>query len=342
MAARRPPRDFGAWRSPRCREFGPRGPSGRDLREGGDDLLAVGVQVLLLAFGHEVDVELVDPDRFQLAQLRGHLLGVADDREAFGDLVGHELTVLRALATVLLVVVELPRLDEVGERLGDLRIPAIALDQVHDVVRDHRGEPPDLFARRLEVVGDRARRADDALQLRRVAPGLLSRLPGGIHDPLDDLRIGELDDHAVGDPAGDGERLRAVAGDPHRDLWQVLRPLELQLLAVPLDRPAVHQVLDHPAAGLELGDLHRLQAGDAPWWVWIGGILGAFYVLGSIVTAPKLGAATLVALILAGQAIASLLVDHYGWVGFEGHPITLVRVAGVVLLAGGVALVRLS
>ncbi len=84
------------------------------------------------------------------------------------------------------------------------------------------------------------------------------------------------------------------------------------------------------------------RAGDAPWWVWIGGLLGAFYVLGSIVTAPKLGATTLVALILAGQAIASLLVDHYGWVGFEEHPVNALRIAGVVLLAGGVALVRLS
>jgi bacterial/archaeal transporter family-2 protein len=84
------------------------------------------------------------------------------------------------------------------------------------------------------------------------------------------------------------------------------------------------------------------RAGDAPWWVWTGGLLGAFYVLGSIVTAPKLGAATLVALILAGQAIASLLVDHFGWVGFEEQPITLMRVFGIALLAGGVALVRLS
>jgi transporter family-2 protein len=84
------------------------------------------------------------------------------------------------------------------------------------------------------------------------------------------------------------------------------------------------------------------RADDAPWWVWIGGLLGAFYVLGSIVTAPKLGAVTLVALILAGQAIASLLVDHFGWVGFEEHPITPLRVVGVLLLAGGVALVRLS
>jgi transporter family-2 protein len=84
------------------------------------------------------------------------------------------------------------------------------------------------------------------------------------------------------------------------------------------------------------------RAGDAPWWVWTGGFLGAFYVLGSIVTAPKLGAATLVALILAGQAIASLLVDHFGWVGFEEHPISALRVFGVLLRAGGVALVRLS
>ena len=55
------------------------------------------------------------------------------------------------------------------------------------------------------------------------------------------------------------------------------------------------------------------RVGSAPWWVWIGGLLGAFYVLGSIVTAPRLGAATLVAGILAGQAVASLLVDHFGW-----------------------------
>jgi bacterial/archaeal transporter family-2 protein len=78
----------------------------------------------------------------------------------------------------------------------------------------------------------------------------------------------------------------------------------------------------------------------APWWVWVGGLLGAFYVLGSVVTAPRLGAATLVALILAGQAVASLLVDHFGWVGFEENPITPGRLAGMGLVAMGVALVR--
>jgi transporter family-2 protein len=79
----------------------------------------------------------------------------------------------------------------------------------------------------------------------------------------------------------------------------------------------------------------------APWWVWAGGLRGAFYVLGSVVTAPKLGAATLVAVILAGQTVTSLLVDHFGWVGFEQNPITPGRIAGVALVAAGVALVRI-
>ncbi len=80
--------------------------------------------------------------------------------------------------------------------------------------------------------------------------------------------------------------------------------------------------------------------GNAPWWVWVGGLLGAFYVLGSVVAAPKLGAVTLVALILAGQAAASVLVDHFGWVGFEENPVTPGRLLGIALVALGVALVR--
>jgi transporter family-2 protein len=78
----------------------------------------------------------------------------------------------------------------------------------------------------------------------------------------------------------------------------------------------------------------------APWWAWTGGFLGAFYVLGSVVTAPKLGAATLVALILAGQAAASLIVDHFGLVGFAESPVTPGRLAGIGLVAVGVVLVR--
>ena len=80
--------------------------------------------------------------------------------------------------------------------------------------------------------------------------------------------------------------------------------------------------------------------GAAPWWVWVGGFLGAFYVLGSVVTAPKLGAAALFAFILAGQAVASLAVDHFGWVGFDENPVTPGRLLGIALVAAGVAAVR--
>jgi bacterial/archaeal transporter family-2 protein len=91
------------------------------------------------------------------------------------------------------------------------------------------------------------------------------------------------------------------------------------------------------ARGLPSGD--RLSA--APWWVWLGGVLGAFYVAGSIASAPRLGAVTLIAVVLAGQALASLAVDHFGMVGFEENPATVGRVAGLLLIAAGVLFVRL-
>jgi bacterial/archaeal transporter family-2 protein len=79
----------------------------------------------------------------------------------------------------------------------------------------------------------------------------------------------------------------------------------------------------------------------APWWVWIGGLLGAFYVAGSIVTAPHLGASVLIGAVIAGQSLASLLVDHFGWVGFREHHISPGRVVGMLLVLAGVALVRI-
>jgi len=78
----------------------------------------------------------------------------------------------------------------------------------------------------------------------------------------------------------------------------------------------------------------------APWWL-TGGFFGAFYVAGNIVSAPKLGAATLIAAIVAGQSFASILIDQHGWVGFREHPATPGRLIGMGLVLCGVALVRL-
>ncbi len=79
---------------------------------------------------------------------------------------------------------------------------------------------------------------------------------------------------------------------------------------------------------------------QAPWWAWIGGTLGVLYVWLTIVLAPRLGAAVLISLVVAGQLTASLVIDHYGWVGFAHHPISLWRALGALLLLSGVILIR--
>ncbi|PLX79462.1 MAG: hypothetical protein C0616_11260 [Desulfuromonas sp.] len=80
--------------------------------------------------------------------------------------------------------------------------------------------------------------------------------------------------------------------------------------------------------------------GSHPWWVWTGGAFGAFFVTATIILVPKLGATTMVATILAGQMLASLTLDHFGWLGYPLHPISLGRIAGVVLVCGGVWLIK--
>ena len=80
--------------------------------------------------------------------------------------------------------------------------------------------------------------------------------------------------------------------------------------------------------------------GAQPWWIWIGGTLGAFFVTATIILVPKLGATTMVTTVLAGQMCASLLFDHFGVLGYPLHPISFGRVAGVVLVCVGVWLIK--
>ena len=82
------------------------------------------------------------------------------------------------------------------------------------------------------------------------------------------------------------------------------------------------------------------QVVSLPCWTWTGGLIGATVVFGSIVAGPKIGALVLVSLLLAGQLVASILIDHYGWLGFSVQKIDFQRLLGVVLLAGGFLLIR--
>jgi transporter family-2 protein len=78
----------------------------------------------------------------------------------------------------------------------------------------------------------------------------------------------------------------------------------------------------------------------APWWIWIGGLGGALYVLLAILLARRLGAAALSAAGILGQLAASVIIDHYGWFGTPVNRASGARLAGVLLLAAGVALIR--
>ena len=79
-------------------------------------------------------------------------------------------------------------------------------------------------------------------------------------------------------------------------------------------------------------------ASDTPAWMWIGGFFGAFVVLTITVTAPRIGVAAVVALLIAGQLAMGAVIDRFGLFGLEQIPIGWPRLLGIALLAVGAAL----
>ena len=75
---------------------------------------------------------------------------------------------------------------------------------------------------------------------------------------------------------------------------------------------------------------------NAPWWVWTGGLLGAFYVFASGILTRRLGAATTVALILTGQVLASIAIDHFSLFRAATREATPLRLLDATLLGAGV------
>jgi transporter family-2 protein len=80
------------------------------------------------------------------------------------------------------------------------------------------------------------------------------------------------------------------------------------------------------------------QAAGAPWWAWGAGIFGGLYIAASAAFGPMIGGATFLALIVAGQMVAALALDHYGALGFPVRPLDAWRVAGALLVIGGMFL----
>ena len=121
-------------------------------------------------------------------------------------------------------------------------------------------------------------------------------------------------------------KVGAAAGHPvWATLFSVLvSSLTMAIVAVLLRAPTPH-----------LRDIFAL-----PPWQLVGGVIGAFVVMAALMSAPRLGAATTVALFITGQLVMSLVIDNYGLLGVPGHPLDLTRVLGVLCLIAGVVLIR--
>ena len=81
------------------------------------------------------------------------------------------------------------------------------------------------------------------------------------------------------------------------------------------------------------------QALAMPWWAWTGGVLGGGIVLAQLVIARQIGAAPFIGLLVTAGVVTSIVLDNFGWVGFERHPASVWRIVGGLLMIGGVALV---
>ncbi|WAX92845.1 DMT family transporter [Aminobacter sp. NyZ550] len=81
-------------------------------------------------------------------------------------------------------------------------------------------------------------------------------------------------------------------------------------------------------------------ATTGPWWIWIGGAAGVVYVTAALLLAPKMGAASFIVAVIGGQMMASLVIDHFGLMGFVQRPASFARIAGLVLIVVGLTVTQ--
>lgn len=78
--------------------------------------------------------------------------------------------------------------------------------------------------------------------------------------------------------------------------------------------------------------------GGGPWWAYLGGACGAFFVVATILSAPRVGVTTTFVAVIAGQVAAAALIDRYGWLGQASIPWSTERIVAIVLLLISLAL----
>ena len=76
-----------------------------------------------------------------------------------------------------------------------------------------------------------------------------------------------------------------------------------------------------------------------PWWAWMGGLISILATFAGLMFAQQLGAGVFTGITITVSVVVSILLDHFGLIGFKHHTASPLRVAGGVLMVGGVWLV---
>jgi transporter family-2 protein len=88
------------------------------------------------------------------------------------------------------------------------------------------------------------------------------------------------------------------------------------------------------------GRLFAPELKSLPWYAWLGGLYGAFFVAIAAFGAPKVGVGPLLTAAIGGQLIGAIILDHYGLLGLARQPVSIEKVGGVLLVLLGAWLVR--
>lgn len=84
---------------------------------------------------------------------------------------------------------------------------------------------------------------------------------------------------------------------------------------------------------IAVGEVGRLSAaGGGPWWAYLGGALGAFFVVATLLAAPRIGVTATFVSVVLGQVAAAALIDRNGWLGQRAIPFTPGRAVALALL----------
>src|SRR6187551_2598701 len=82
------------------------------------------------------------------------------------------------------------------------------------------------------------------------------------------------------------------------------------------------------------------QFSSVNWYKYTGGLLGAFVVTVTLISVAQIGAGNMFVLIVAGQLITAVLMDHFGVLGMKPNPVSLQKFFGICLLVAGAWLVN--